>query len=125
MGSLQSLYGENGYPQAVLVAKKSLIESDAEFIKSFMNEMKTNAEWLMKEEVTAESIISAITAHYPDNTSTTFNAKNLTKTVIEHCAISFENCTASSTAVNNFLSELKAAGDATATSVSENFFYYG
>ncbi|MDE6441528.1 MAG: hypothetical protein K2L12_02090 [Clostridia bacterium] len=125
VGSLQSLYGENGYPQAVLVAKKSLIESDSKFIKSFMNEMKTNADWLMKEEVTAESIISAITTHYPENTSTTFNAKNLTKTVIEHCAIWFDDCTASSTAVNNFLIELKTAGDATATAVSDNFFYYG
>lgn len=125
VGSLQSLYGENGYPQAVLVAKKSLIESDPAFIKSFMAEMKLNAEWLMKEEVTAESIISTITAHYPENTAATFNANNLTKTVIEHCAISFDNCTASVAAVKSFLTELKTAGDATATTVSESFFYYG
>lgn len=125
VGSLQELYGENGYPQAVLVAKKSLIESDSAFVKSFMEEMKTNAEWLMKEEVTSESIVSAITAHYPDNTSATFNAKNLTKTVIENCAIRFDDCTVSSDAVKNILSELKTAGDPAATEVSENFFYYG
>lgn len=124
VGSLQSLYGENGYPQAVLVSKKSLIESDPAFIKSFMNEMKANAEWLLKDEVTAESLVSAIAAHHPENTNMTFNANNLTKNVIANCAIRFDDCTASDTAVKNILSELKTAGDSMATAVSDSFFYY-
>lgn len=125
LGSLQSLYGENGYPQAVLVAKKSLIEKDAEFVRAFMDSMEENAEWLMREDVTAETIISAIAEHYPgQNTGTAFNSKNLNKTVIANCAVRFEDSKASSEAVKKILAELRTAGDASATEVSESFFYF-
>lgn len=124
VGSLQSLYGENGYPQAVLVAKNSLIESDPEFISAFMQKMTEGAEWLLKEEVSAQTIITAITSHFADpETFSSFNANNLTKTVIKNCAVRFDDCTVCDSAVVAFLEELKNAGDASATAVSQDFFY--
>lgn len=124
VGSLQELYGENGYPQAVLVAKNSLIQSDSEFISAFMQKMTDGASWLLKDEVSAQTIISAITSHFADpDTLSSFNANNLTKTVIRNSAVRFDDCTVSRSAVVSFLEELKAAGDVSATEVADNFFY--
>ena len=55
-GSLQELYGgANGYPQAVLVAKNSLIESEPEFISDFIAAVAASSQWLLKDEVTSEN----------------------------------------------------------------------
>ena len=126
VGSLQTLYGENGYPQAVLVAKNGLIEDRPDFIRNFVEAVSENSSWLMEETVGAETIISAITSHYadPDNTAPGFNAKNLTKEVISNCAVWFENSSDCHKAVDDILKELKSAGDGKAVEVSENFYYY-
>ena len=43
MGSLQQIYGgENGYPQAAIVAKKSVLEKDAEKLSAFLNLLHRN-----------------------------------------------------------------------------------
>ena len=120
VGSLQELYGENGYPQAVLVAKNSIIESEPEFISKFMKAMDDNAKWLLDESVESSTILSAVSSLYP---STSFNAKNLTKPVIENCAVRFSASAECKEAVINILAELKAAGDGAATTVSDDFFY--
>lgn len=120
VGSLQGLYGESGYPQAVLVAQNSLVESDPGFIATFMKAMDDNAKWLANESVEASTILSAVTSLYP---STSFNAKNLTKAVIANCAVYFTPSADCKKAVSDILAELKAAGDAASTAVSDDFFY--
>ena len=124
-GSLQSLYGENGYPQAVLVAKNSLIEKNSAFISKFMEAMSDSADWLLDESVTAEAILNAVKAHYadPENTKPAFTAEKLTKTVIGNCAIRFEPAAQSKQRVKAFLSELADVNDTAATAVSDEFFY--
>lgn len=125
-GNLQTLYGgQNGYPQAVLVAKTSLIESDFHFINDFQKALGHSSQWLLDESVTAETILAAVTSHYadPENTAPAFNSKNLTKTVIKNCAVRFTVAGDCWQSVMQFLKELKAAGDATATEVTEEFFH--
>ncbi len=125
VGDMQELYGTDGYPQAVLVAKKSLIESDPDFIASFCLGMEGAAEWLASDYVTAQTVIGAISAHYADpvNTKPTFSAANLSKTVIANCAVGFTYSADCYTEVNSFLAALKDAGDAASTAVSETFYY--
>lgn len=120
VGSLQTLYGEKGYPQAVLVAKNSLIESEPQFISNFMKAMDDNAKWLLNESVEASTILSAVSSLYP---STSFNAQNLTKPVIANCAVRFAASSDCKSDVIKILSELKGAGDGAATAVSDDFFY--
>ncbi len=126
-GSLQDLYGESGYPQAVLVAKNSLIESDPEFIVRFTGAMESAAGWLMQDSVSAQTILNAVKSGYadPENTTPAFSAANLTKNVIENCSIYFKKSAVCKQKVAQFLNELKEAGDNAATAVSENFFYLG
>jgi len=121
-GSLQTLYDDgNGYPQAVLVAKNSFIESDPDFIAQFNTALSGSAQWLLKEEVTSETILNAIKARYPDpeNTKPAFN--NLTKSVIKNCAVSFVKAADCKAEVKTFLTKLKALNYA--NEVSDDFFY--
>lgn len=125
VGSLQTLYGENGYPQAALVAKNSLIEKDPSFILQFVSAVTESAEWLLDENVNAEAILNAVKEHYadPENTKPAFTEANLTKTVIRNCAINFVSSADCKERVKTFLNELISVNDATATAVSDEFFY--
>lgn len=125
-GNLQNLYSDgNGYPQAVVVAKNSLLESEPEFISQFTAALLSGGEWLLSENVTAETILNVIKAHYadPENTAPAFNADNLTKDVINNCAINFVSSEDCKTQVKTFLAELKEAASTFADEVSDNFFY--
>ncbi|MDE5943729.1 MAG: hypothetical protein K2H30_05950, partial [Clostridia bacterium] len=55
-GDLQELYGgENGYPQAVIVAKNELVNTS--FIGDFLDAVAENKDWLLSESTSAETII--------------------------------------------------------------------
>ena len=79
VGDVQELYGgENGWPQAVLVAKKDFIAENAEFVEDFIAAMQANEDWLAAEDTQPQAIVDAITDHL-GGANPTFNAKNLTK----------------------------------------------
>lgn len=117
-GSLQELYGDgNGYPQAVLVAKSSLIKSNPEFISRFTKALEWSAKWL--ESVDGVDIFNAVKAHYPDpdNTTPAFTAAQLTTEVIKHCSVNFVKASACKEEVQTFLTKLGVAN------ASDKFFY--
>lgn len=123
-GDLQSLYGsENGYPQAVLVAKTSLIESDPEFIESFIAAVTQNAEWLLKDSTSSETIVNAVQSHLTEGATPTFTAENLNKDVIANCAINFVAASECKTEVNSFIEKLIAVNPNMAKTVSDAFYY--
>lgn len=123
VGSLQTLYGEGGYPQAVLMAKCELIEKEPEFIAEFCSSLESADEWLTSENVSSETILNSIKAHYadPDNTEPAFN--NLTKSIIENCAINFEYSQSCKQSVISLLTEFKEVDNEFANTVDANFFY--
>lgn len=122
VGDLQELYGEGGYPQAVLVAKSDLIENNAAFVEKFIAAVEANAAWLLNEQTSAETIVNAVSSHLPDGSTPTFNAENLTKTVIEHCAVRFESAAAGKDRVKEFLSEITSVNNVS-FNVADDFFY--
>lgn len=123
VGDVQELYGEGGYPQAVLMAKTSLIESNPGFISSFMNGLKASGEWIMRDDVTSEMILTAIKNHYadPENTAPAFN--NLSKEVVSHCAVRFEESASCKEDVKSLLAKLKSVNEQFAMEVGDSFFY--
>lgn len=107
VGSLQELYGSsNGYPQAILVAKADLIENDGAFVSEFLLDVAANSDWLLNESTQAETIVSAVSSHLTEGLSPTFNAKNLTKSVISNCGISFVSASDSKQSVLSFMESL-------------------
>ncbi len=122
-GNLQTLYGGNGYPQAVLVAKTTLIENDKDFINKFMTAMGENAEWLLNDETQASDIVDAIQRHLTAGMSPTFTAANLGKDVIRNCAIDFVKSSDCKAEVNAFIEKLISIDPSAASKVADGFYY--
>lgn len=121
VGDLQALYGEGGYPQAVLVAKADFIEANEGMIAQFIGAVEANAAWL--KTASAETIVNAVSSRLPDGSTPTFNAKNLTGTVIENCAVRFESAASCKEEVKNFLAEITAVNPKMQFNVADGFFY--
>ena len=86
VGSLQELYGgENGYPQAAIVAKKSVLEDGREWIAQLLERMDENAAWLQTAEKTV--IADAVSSHLTKGLTPTFTAVNLTDGAIAHSGV--------------------------------------
>ena len=122
-GSLQELYGDNGYPQAVLVAKKSVIDSDAEAVGRLVEYMQGSAAYLA--DTAAADVVSVLADCYTAGLEPTLNAATLTKEVIEHCSVYFTASKDCKERVNAFLDELIAVSPEFTTPVSDSFYYAG
>ncbi len=121
VGDLQELYGsENGYPQAVVVAKNELVESNSGFIDAFTAALTANEAWLTT--ASAETIISAISSHLPDDTTPTFTANNLNSQVIANCGIHFVYAYDDRERVTSFLAEMAEVDATSVGDVSDGFF---
>ena len=123
-GDLQALYGVDGYPQAVLVAKNTLIKNDAAFVKEFIAAVDDGADWLLDGSTSAKTICEAVMSGKPDGSSPTFTEDNLTKSVIENCSVFFESAADAKSQVKDFLAKLSAVSGMS-FSVSDGFFYQG
>ncbi len=120
-GDLQQLYGsDNGYPQAVIVAKNELIESNPAFLKAFLEEVEANESWL--ETAPAQTVIDAVASHLPDGTTSTFNAKNLTSQVIANSGINLVYANEDKERVTSFLAEMAEVEPSSVGEVSDSFF---
>ena len=120
-GNLQQLYGaEGGYPQAVIVAKNELVESNPAFLSAFIKEVKVNESWIATSS--AETIIQAVSSHLPADTTPTFNAKNLNAQVIANCGIKFVSAAEDKTRVKSFIAEMGEVDATSVGTISDSFF---
>ena len=116
-GDLQALYGENGYPQAVLVAKTSVIDADTAAVGTLISYMEGSAEYLASAD--AKAVVDALAPCYTQGMTPSLNAKTLTKEVIANCSVEYHSAAeeATRTRVNTYLSDIGAS------SVGEAFYY--
>ena len=121
VGDIQALYGENGFPQAVMLAKNSVIEQNGEFIADFISAVEANAEWIASDDADMTAIVNAINANYGGATSS-LNANNLNSTVISRCAIEFVPATECRQEITGFIDKLEAVTGTTLT-IADKFFY--
>ena len=122
-GSLQTLYGENGYPQAVMVAKKSVIDSDAAAVGKMLEYMRGSAAYLGGAD--AAYVVELLDGHYTDGMTPSLNANNLTKEVIANCSVGFTEAKDCKARVNAFLAELIAVSPDFTKTVADAFYYAG
>lgn len=122
VGDLQALYGgEAGYPQAVIVAKNTLIESDGEWLSGFLAELPAAAEWLTETE--PATIVNAVSAHLTPGMTPSLSVENLSLTAIQHSGVRFESAASCKAEVNAFLEKLIAVNASAASAVSDAFYY--
>ncbi|MBQ7913327.1 MAG: hypothetical protein IJ308_08335 [Clostridia bacterium] len=127
-GDLQALYGgENGYPQAVLVAKTELLTSYPGWVEHyFINQITKSAAWL--ETASGAEVVSAVSSHMADEDyATTLKAPLLTADVMARCGVWFAHAWTSSvqTEVKTFLSEMLTVNDKAAAMPTDEFFWGG
>lgn len=122
-GDLQSLYGgEQGYPQAVLVAKTELVEEKAEWLEGFAEKLAPAAKWL--ETASGAEIVECVSAHLDDPaTATTLKAPLLSAEVTARCSVRFAYAQECKTEVSEFLTQMIAV-NAKAAAIPADGFYW-
>jgi len=119
-GNLQELYGgERGFPQAVVVAKRSLLENNPERVKELTDKLVVGAEWLKTAEIS--KICGAVATHLTKGLSPSLTTANLSRTAIEHSSVWFSAARESKAEINGFLAKMIAVGGAAAV-VEDKFF---
>lgn len=101
VASLQSLYGEGGFPQAVLVAKNSLIEKDGAFLNEFLNEYAGTKTWL-----DAQTSYTEIVTTINSKGGSSLKAPTLTPSVVSNCNIAFKKAADEKQAVLNYMTQI-------------------
>lgn len=122
-GSLQQLYGEGqGYPQAVLVVKKSLAQSHSSVINTLVNSFAQNKTWLTTASAT--DVVNAVMSGFVDsNTAPTFSANNLNATVINNCAINYVDISNCKQEVLDYMAKINAVSNNAWGTPSDAFFH--
>lgn len=122
VGDLQALYGEGGYPQAVLVAKNSVIAENGEWLNGFLEALQSSA--AVATTLGGEEIVSTITAHLEDSTySTSLKPALLTEAALARCSIRFEYTEACKQKTAAFLTEANAVDGVQAVLPNEDFYW--
>jgi len=117
--------GFAGYPQAVLVAKKSLIESEKARIEAFMDSVNKSCLSLLNGELDGAAIVAAVTAHLEDSSyATTLNAGVLSQDVVLRCGVGFVESSVCADAVKSYLRRIIAVNASAAKEVGDKFFYF-
>ncbi len=126
-GSLQALYGDgSGYPQAVLVAKTTVIENNKETVDNLVNSLEGNKIWISNGVTSADTIVSSVISGFVDkDMSPTFTANNLNLTVINNCAIGFTPANECKGAIKTYINKLNAISNNAWGVAREEFFYIG
>ncbi len=120
-GDLQSLYGTDGYPQAVLVVKKSVIEADGAAVAAMISYMEGADEYLTSAQ--PAEIVNLLSDKYPTGVTPSLNAKNLNAQVIKNCSVKFSAAAGEKARMNAYLEKLIAV-DTTSTKIPADAFYY-
>lgn len=121
VGDLQALYGgENGYPQAVVVAKAELLSYD--LCGRILTELNKSGEWLLDENTSAQTIAGAVQSHLTDGMTPKFNANNLSKQVIKNCGVHFTSAEDGKQEIKDFIQKLNSVSETSFGEPSDNFF---
>ncbi len=113
-----------GYPQAVMVAKTTLLQSDAEWVNSFIGQVEASIKSLNNGELTGEEIVNVIRTNQEDeHYKTTLSASVLTADVIVRCAVRFTDSATAKTPVQQYLAGLIKVEATAAKAVGDGFFY--
>lgn len=113
VGDLQELYGDcglgnDGYPQAVLIAKKEFVNERVDWTKTFVEKIAAGKEWLYT--ATAEDIYGAVEAHgYEAGQTPLFSVENLSVETRRRCGIQFTYAMQARTAIEGYLTETGGA----------------
>ena len=123
VGDLQTLYGgENGYPQAVLVAKKAFVEEHSAWTGEFVESVKASMEWL--KTATGTDIVATINGHLDDQErESDLKASLLTAEVLGRCGVRYAQAADCKDGAVALLQEFVAINPTSTMVPTDNFFW--
>lgn len=116
--SLQTLWGEDSYPQAVLVVKNELAQ-DAQFCNALLSALSESATWVKTH---GEDAYNAISAHTAEGYATTLAPTVLTESAITGCNIKVIKANEMKATINDYIQKIIEIEPTSASVVSDNFF---
>lgn len=123
VGSLGELYGDFGFPQAIIVVKNQVLEKNLPLVKEFVKQLESVENYL-KEENKAE-ICTLLRSKIESGLTPVFNENNLTSDSINRSKIKFIACKNSKETMKTFIQKLKSVNPNSVGEFSEDFFYLG
>lgn len=123
VGSLSDLYGENGFPQAVIVAKNSVLSQNFEKVKQIINKIKESELFLKKENFSL--ILEDINASLEEGLTPSFNQNNLTDLSIKRSKINFVSVKEARAEIEDFILKINQISPNLMGEISENFYFNG
>lgn len=140
VGDVQEMYGDaHGYPQAVLVAKRSVIENHWNKVESILNGLEDAPEWNFSSTIMppVENYpygLKMVLNHLEDDTyqSSWYTIMNSTKNhkwrlyqteMIQRCNAWYQSSADSAADVKAFITAAQAVNSKMATMPSDAFFY--
>ncbi len=119
-GDLQAIYGEGGYPQAVLVVKNSVAEQYADALDEVGTALSRSEDYLKNAE--PSKLIELLASKRTEGLTPSFNANNLTKAVVAKCSVRYTPAKDCKAAVLAFLQKLIAVDPTSAKAPADKFF---
>jgi len=113
--SLQTLWGEGAYPQAVLVVKNDLLRDEA-FMTALYAALEESAEWVKTHGAQAAEAVHMIYEQ------TTLSGPALTEAAVTGCNIRVEKAADAKDKVNDYIAKIREITPASASVVSDAFF---
>ncbi len=119
VGNVQDLYG-GGYAQAVLVAKRSVIERRADVVEGIVAKLRQNSQFLA--EKSPADVLSAIQLHLKKGVTSAFTQTNLTAQVISRSGVSFVEGEQAKREITATISRIQSVDEKAVKTFSEDFF---
>lgn len=118
--SLQELYDSESkaYPQAVIMVKNSLLNTNPEIVTALKNGVDSAMEWLT-EQTNVATAVNAIKGVYEGSTL----SANMSVASIENCNIYWQSAGAAKTSVNKYIGEIREINEESANEVTDAFYY--
>lgn len=116
--SLQTLWGEGGYPQAVLVVKNDLLR-DETFMTALYSALEESAEWVKTHGADAAT---AVGNHFEEGKQTTLSGPALSEAAVTGCNIRVEKAADAKNKVNDYIAKIREITPGSASVVSDAFF---
>ena len=129
--SLETLYYKGevptnvyaGYPQALLLAKRSLLQEKSDWVKSFMEDLRQSTTHLNSGAMDGTTIVETVKSNLEDKAyATTLNAGVLTSDVIARCGVRFTESRDCKQAVIEYLQKISTV-DEKVKKVNDLFFH--
>lgn len=117
---IQELYGTNGYPQSLLVMKKSFIQNNPTFVQNFITKMQNNKTWTNSN---ADKCVNAIQPYLKQGQTASFTANNFNAQVLQNCNIGFMLACENKTFITDYLTNLSSINANSVGNINSEFWF--